>query len=90
MDLRSSWTVKKEMDEIGRIERSNKLNKNMVKSRKVQDGIGDVGTRRGIWMTESRNAETDGVSLRQVDITRGMSVEDAIRSRDIECRRKQR
>jgi hypothetical protein len=56
--------VEKEIDKIGRMERSNKQNENMVKSRKVQDGIGNVGRRRGIWMTESRNAEADGESLK--------------------------
>jgi hypothetical protein len=65
--------VEKEIDEIWRMERLNKQNENMVKSRKAQNGIGNVGRRHGIWMTESRNAEMDGESLRQVDIARGMS-----------------
>jgi hypothetical protein len=82
--------VEKEIDEIGSMKRLNEHNENMVKSRKVQDRIGNVGRRHVIWMTESRNAEVDGESLRQVDIGHGMSAEGAIRSRDIECRRRQR
>jgi hypothetical protein len=76
--------------EIGRRGRSKKQNENMVKSRKVEDGIGNVRRTRGIWMTESRNVGADGENLRLVDVARGMSAEDAVRSRDIKYRIRQR
>jgi hypothetical protein len=83
-------TVEKEIDEIGRMERSKKQNENMVKSMKVEEGIGNVGRTSGIWMTELSNIEADGESLRPVDVAPGMSAEGVVRSRDIEWRRRQR
>jgi hypothetical protein len=81
--------VEKEIDEIGRMGRSKKQNKNALKSKTIEDGIGNVGRTRGIWMTESRNVEADGESLRPTDVPPGTSPEDAIRSRDVESRRRQ-
>jgi hypothetical protein len=49
--------VEKEIDEIGQMGRLTKQNEDGVKSRKVEDGIGNVGRGCGIWMTASRNVE---------------------------------
>jgi hypothetical protein len=62
----------------------------MAKSRKVEDAIGNVERRRGIWMTESRNVEEDRENLRLVEVARGISAEGAVKSRDVECRRNER
>jgi hypothetical protein len=43
-----SMMVEKETDEIGRVERSKKQREDGMKSRKVEDGIGNVGRTRGI------------------------------------------
>jgi hypothetical protein len=83
-------TVEKEIDEIGRMGRSKKQNENMVKSMKVEEGIGNVGRTSGIWMTKTSNIEADGESLRSVDIAPRTSAEGAVGSRDIEWRRRQR
>jgi hypothetical protein len=40
--------VEKGIDEIGGMGRSKKRNENVVKSRKVEDGLGNVGRMRGI------------------------------------------
>jgi hypothetical protein len=82
--------VEKEIDEIGRMGRSKKQKEYGMKSRTIEDGIGDVGKTRGIWMTELRNVEADDESLRPVDVARGTSDEAAIGSKDVECRRRQR
>jgi hypothetical protein len=82
--------VKKEIHEIGRMGRSKKQNEKVVKSRMIEEGIGNIERTRGIWMTESQNVETDGKILRFVDVARGMSAEGAARSKKVECHRKQR
>jgi hypothetical protein len=64
--------------------RSKKQNENVVKSRKVEEKIGNVGRTRGIWMTESSNVEVVGESLRPVDVAPRTSAEYAVRSRDVE------
>jgi hypothetical protein len=56
-----------------------------VKSRKIEDAIGNVGKTGGISMTESRNVEANGERLRPVEIARGMSADGEVRSRDVEC-----
>jgi hypothetical protein len=43
--------IEKEIDEIGRMGRAKKHNENVVKSMKVEEGIGNAGRTRGIWMT---------------------------------------
>jgi hypothetical protein len=55
-----------------------------VKSKKVEDEIGKVGTGRGREIAGSRNVEVDGSGLRLLDVARGMLAEGAGRSRDIE------
>jgi hypothetical protein len=42
--------VEKGIDEIGRIGRSKKQKEGGMKSRKVENVIGNVGRTRGIWM----------------------------------------
>jgi hypothetical protein len=57
MDPGSLWRVdddRKEIDEIGRMGQSKKQKEDGIKSRKVEDGIGNVGTIRG---TFCRNRE---------------------------------
>jgi hypothetical protein len=80
--------VEKGIDTIRRMERSKKQKEDGMKSRKLEDG--NVGRTRGIWMTGSRNAEADGKSLTPVDAAPGTSAEGAVRSRDVECRRRQK
>jgi hypothetical protein len=63
--------VENEIGEIERIGRSKKQKEDGVKSRKVEDRIGNIERTRRIWMTESRNVEADWESLRPVDVTRG-------------------
>jgi hypothetical protein len=70
--------------------RSKKEKEDRMKSRKVEDGIGNVRRTHGIWMTESWNAEADGESLTPVDVARSTSADDAVRLKDIECRKRQR
>jgi hypothetical protein len=90
MDLENLWTVEEEIDEIRRIGRSKKQKEDGMKSRKVKNGIENVGRTRRIWIMESRNVKTDGENLTPVDVARGTSVDGAVRSRDAECRRKQK
>jgi hypothetical protein len=73
---RGSMTVEKWFDETGRMEMSRKQNENDVKSRKVEDGIGNV--------------ETKGERLRSLDIASWRSAEGAGRSRDVDYRRRHR
>jgi hypothetical protein len=80
--------VEKWINEIGRMDRSGKQNKDGVKSRKVEDGIGNVGRGRGIPVMGSRNVEPNGKSLRSLDAAGGTSDEGAGRSRDLDCRRR--
>jgi hypothetical protein len=82
--------VEKRIDEIERLERSGKQNEDGVKSRKVEDGIGNVGRSCGISMTGSRNVDATVESLRPLDLAGETSDEGAGRSRDVECRRKHR
>jgi hypothetical protein len=77
-------TVEKEIDEIGQMGRSKKQNENMVTSRKVEEGTGNIGRTRGIRMTESSNIEADRKILRPVDVAPRTSAEGALRSRDVE------
>jgi hypothetical protein len=81
---------RKKIDEVGRMARSRKQNKDRVKSKKFEDGTGNLGRGRGRWTAGSRNVEADAESLRSLDIARGTSAEGARRSRDLECRRRQR
>jgi hypothetical protein len=64
--------VEKENDEIGQMGRSKKQNENVVILKNVEDGIGNIGRTRGIWMTEWRNVEADGESLRPLDVARNV------------------
>jgi hypothetical protein len=82
--------VEREIDEIGQMKRSEKQQEDGIKLKNVEDGIGNVGRTRGIWMTESRNVEAGGESLSPVDAARGTSAEGAVRSRDVEFQGKQR
>jgi hypothetical protein len=82
--------VEEEIGKIGRMKRPKKQKEDGMKSPKVEDRIGKIGRTRGIWMMESGNVETDGKSLRPVDVARGTSAEGAVRSRDVGCRRRQR
>jgi hypothetical protein len=59
-----------------------------MKSRKVEDEMGNVRRTPGIWVTESRNVEGDRESLRLVDVARGTLAEGAGMSRHVECRRR--
>jgi hypothetical protein len=86
--LEWSMMLEKEIDEIGRMGRSKKQNENVMKSKKVGDGIGHVGRTRGIWMTESRNVEADGESLSPADVVGKMLAEGAVRPMDVECRKR--
>jgi hypothetical protein len=82
--------VEKDIDEIRRMRRPRKQNEDAAKSKKVEDGIGNVGRGRRIWMTGSQNIEVDGESLRSLDVAGETSAENAERSREVECRRRQR
>jgi hypothetical protein len=76
MDPGASWTVndgRKPIDEIGRMGRSKKQKEDVMNSKKVEVGIGNVGRTRGMWTMESRNVEADGESVRSVDVARGTS-----------------
>jgi hypothetical protein len=42
---------------------------------KIEDGIGNVGRRRGMWVTGSRNAEANEESLRSLEVAGGTSAE---------------
>jgi hypothetical protein len=80
--------VEKEIDEVGTMGRSKKPNENVVKSKKVEDEIGNVGRTGGIWMAGSRNVEADEEGLEPIDAAREMPAEGAVRSRNVECRRR--
>jgi hypothetical protein len=80
--------VEKEIHEIGRIGWSKKQKEDGMKSRKIEDGIQNIGETSGIRMTESRSVEADGKNLRWVGVARGASPEGAVRSRDVEYQRK--
>jgi hypothetical protein len=54
-----------------------KQNEDGVTPRKADDGIENIGRDRGIWMTGSRNVETDRESLRLLGVARGRFVESA-------------
>jgi hypothetical protein len=82
--------IEKRIDEIGPMGRSEKQNENGMKSRSFEDGLGKVGRGRGRWKTGSRNVEVDGESLRSLDAARGTLAQGTGRSRDVECRRRQR
>jgi hypothetical protein len=61
-----------------------------VKSRKVEDGILNIGRGCGIWMTGSWNIEANGESLKSLAGAGGTSAECAGRLRDVGYRRRQR
>jgi hypothetical protein len=61
-----------------------------VKSRNAKEGIGNVERDRRIWITGSRNLEADRKSLKSIEAPRGRSSTCAGRSKDVECRRRQR
>jgi DNA helicase TIP49 (TBP-interacting protein) len=71
--------VEKEIGEIERMGRSKQQKEDGMKSRKVEDGTGNVGRTREMWTTKSRNVEADGESLRPVEAARGTSAEGARR-----------
>jgi hypothetical protein len=81
--------VEKEIDEIGRMRKSKKQIEDGMKSRNIEDWIGNSGRTCGITIMESRNVKADGESLRPVGVGCGMSAEVAIRSKDVQCRRRQ-
>jgi hypothetical protein len=62
----------------------------VLKSMKVDGGMGNVGRDRRISMTGSRDVEANGKSLRSLDVAGGTWAEGAGRSRDVECRKKHR
>jgi hypothetical protein len=82
--------VEKEIGEIGRMGRLKKQKEDGMKSRKVEDGIGNIRRTHGIWKKESRNVDANRESLRSVDVVRGMSAESALRARDVECWRREK
>jgi hypothetical protein len=72
------------------MERSEKQKEDGMKSRKIEDGIQNVGKTRGTSMADSRNVEMDGECLRPVDAARRTSAEGAVRSGEVEWRRRQK
>jgi hypothetical protein len=57
---------------------------------KVHDEIEDAGRSRGTWMTGPRNVEANVESLKFLDVAGGTSAEGAVKSTEVECRRRSR
>jgi hypothetical protein len=58
-----------------RSRKQKKQNEDEVESMKVEDGIGNIRTGRGISITGSRNVKANGESLRPLDVAGGASTE---------------
>jgi hypothetical protein len=72
MDPESSWPVGDGRKRNWQNRADGKVEEAEGRWNEVEDGIRNIGRRRGIWVTESGNVEADGESLRPVDVAQNI------------------